>query len=105
MPLLSCSAVKCIYNTEHYCSKGDIMVDGDEAVKSSETCCSSFCERGTDSASNCVSEPSGHIAVDCSACNCRYNEEEVCHAEKVDICGPNACQCKQTECGTFDKAW
>lgn len=105
MPLLSCSAEKCIYNTDHYCSKGDIMVTGEEAEKACETCCSSFRERGENSASNSVGEPSKQILVGCSACNCRYNDEEACHAEKIDICGPHACQCRQTECGTFDKAW
>ncbi len=90
MPLLSCSAEKCIYNTDHYCSKGDIMVTGEEAEKACETCCSSFRERGENSASNSVGEPSKQVLVGCSACNCRYNDEEACHAEKIDICGPHA---------------
>lgn len=105
MPLLSCSAEKCMYNTDRFCCKGDIMVTGDEAEKASETCCSSFCEREHSEMKNSVSEPSRQILVDCSACNCRYNDEEECHAEKIDICGVNACKCTQTECGTFNKAW
>ena len=38
MPFLSCSAVKCIYNDDHYCQKGDILVEGNHAQEPSETC-------------------------------------------------------------------
>ena len=41
MPLLSCSAQNCVYNEDKYCSKGDILVQGDEAQTACETCCPS----------------------------------------------------------------
>ncbi|MDO4345133.1 MAG: DUF1540 domain-containing protein [Eubacteriales bacterium] len=104
MPLLSCSAVKCIYNMDRYCQKGDILVSGDHAEEASETCCSSFRENVSGEAKNSVGEPDKHIWIDCTACHCRYNENEECHAKKVDISGSSACQCRQTECSTFEKA-
>lgn len=105
MPSLLCSAVNCIYNEDRYCGKGDIMVAGENAEKACETCCSSFRERSGEDrgARNSVGEPSKEILVDCTACNCRYNEDEECHADKIDISGSSACTCRQTECSTFDK--
>ena len=104
MPFLSCSAVKCIYNDDHYCQKGDILVEGNHAQEPSETCCSSFREdNGEMTAKNFAGESSGKILVDCTACNCRYNRGEKCYAEKIAIAGSSACQCRQTECSTFDK--
>ena len=32
MPALQCSAVKCMYNKDNLCSKGDIQVKGDHAA-------------------------------------------------------------------------
>lgn len=102
MPALSCSAIKCIYNNEHFCGKGDILVTGEHAEESRETCCSSFCENESGQAKNSIGEPSREIWVDCTASNCRYNEEDECQAEKISIAGASACQCGQTECSTFD---
>lgn len=103
MPLLSCSAVKCIYNQDKYCGKGDILVSGDHAQEPAETCCSSFRENETGEARNSIGEPSKRIQVDCTACNCRYNEDEECQAERIDIAGSSACQCRQTQCCTFER--
>lgn len=102
MPLLSCSAVRCVYNDDKYCSKGDIHVAGDHAQEACETCCESFRERKDTETKNSAGTASSHIAVECSACNCRYNDDRECHAERIGISGANACQCSQTECGTFD---
>lgn len=101
MPLLSCSAVKCIYNDNRFCGKGDIKVTGEHAQQSCDTCCSSFRENTSGQAKNSVGEPGRDIFVDCSACTCRYNENMECHAGQIDISGRSACQCEQTECSTF----
>ena len=55
MPALRCTAVKCVYNKEELCSKGDIKVSGDHAKSVDETCCSSFKERtgNTNAAEGC----------------------------------------------------
>lgn len=45
MPALSCTAKTCVYNKNEYCSKGDILVDGDTAQTADETCCRSFVEK------------------------------------------------------------
>ena len=103
MPILSCAAVKCIYNENRLCGKGDIKVTGDHAEKACDTCCSSFRENTSGAAKNSVGEPSRQILVDCSACNCRYNEDKECHAGEIDISGSSACQCAQTECSTFER--
>lgn len=103
MPALTCSAVKCVYNDNRLCGKGDIKVTGDHAKESCDTCCSSFRENAGGTVKNSTGEPSTQIQVDCSACNCRYNEYMECQAQKVDIAGASACRCSQTECCTFDR--
>lgn len=103
MPLLVCAAQKCVYNDGMYCSKGDIKVGGESASTPQETCCASFKERTSEGAKSSMGTPSQHIDVDCEAYRCKYNEDCKCHADKIGITGAAACQCEQTECGTFDK--
>lgn len=52
MPMLKCSATTCLYNQEEYCSKGDIVVSGEQAHHADETNCSSFVERSESSMTN-----------------------------------------------------
>ena len=104
MPLLSCSALNCAYNEDRYCSKGDILVQGDDAQTACETCCSSFKEAGEGNWKNAMSgNASATIQIDCTACKCHYNENNRCMAGQVDIAGQSACTCTQTECSTFEK--
>lgn len=103
MPLLVCSAQRCVYNDGMYCSKGEIQVGGEEACRPQETCCSSFRERTKENGRNSMGTPSQTIHVDCEACQCRYNSDYKCHADKIGIAGAGACECEQTECSTFDK--
>lgn len=84
-----------------YCSKGDIKVGGEEANTSEETCCASFKERTSESAKSSMGTPSLKIDVACEACECSYNKDYICDAEKIDIAGVTAHDCEQTECNTF----
>ena len=52
MPALRCTAVRCVYNKEQLCSKGDIQVQGDHAKSMDETACGSFRERSESDYSN-----------------------------------------------------
>lgn len=103
MPLLVCSAQSCVYNDGMYCSKGDIKVGGESAQTSGETCCTSFKERAAMGGKSAMGTPSQKIDVVCEACECMYNKNRVCDAGKIDISGPSACRCEQTECSTFKK--
>lgn len=78
MPALQCSAVKCMYNKDNLCSKGDIQVKGDHAATENETWCSSFVEKtGMSNAYTCGGGCSS-IQVGCAAHDCTYNRQEVC---------------------------
>lgn len=105
MPLLSCSAMNCVYNEDSYCNKGDIQVDGTQAQEACETCCSSFKEKtgNCGCVKNSMGNHSGRTEVGCSAEHCQYNEHQSCMAGKVNISGASACDCSQTECSTFEK--
>lgn len=102
MTQLKCSAQTCMYNEDHYCCKGDVMVEGKNATDSTGTCCSSFRERTDASATNTVGHPSRNIAVDCKAEKCAFNEECKCTAREISITGSHACTSTDTECASFE---
>ena len=101
MTQLKCSVETCMYNDEHLCAKGDIMIGGHSATAPNETCCESFRER-TGSASNTVGSASRDIQVKCKAENCVFNEEYRCSAKEIGIAGHSACNCAETECASFE---
>ena len=49
MAELKCGVENCCYNEECCCCKGDIMVGGQHADTSRDTCCESFSQRKGDS--------------------------------------------------------
>lgn len=101
MAVLKCAVDTCSYNKSDCCCKGDIMVGGKHAENTDETCCDSFREQGRDNFVSALDHPCQTICIDCEATKCIYNANYKCHAEKVDIKGCHACDCKQTSCGTF----
>ncbi len=103
MPMLVCSAQRCVYNDGMYCSKGDILVGGETASTSGETSCTSFKERTSEGAKSSMGTPSQKIEVACEAVECMYNKNRVCDAGKIDISGTSASRSEQTECSTFRK--
>jgi hypothetical protein len=101
MPILACTAGTCLYNKQEYCSKGDIKIGGANATDAADTHCDSFVEKTGGSTTNSVGTPSEHIDVVCSACNCVYNDSEICDADKIGISGRAANDVQDTSCGTF----
>ena len=102
MPMLRCSATTCLYNKEEYCSKGDIMISGEQAKYADETNCASFVERKDGSAVNSTGCGCERINIQCQAHDCVYNTNEKCEAAQVNIAGTGACVCQDTKCGTFE---
>ncbi|MBQ8591420.1 MAG: DUF1540 domain-containing protein [Lachnospiraceae bacterium] len=103
MAELNCKVETCLYNKNHYCSKGDIMVGGKHANSSDETCCESFAQKKGDSYTSAIEHPCKTISIDCEAVGCTYNANYKCVARHVDIHGSGACECKQTACATFQE--
>ena len=103
MAELKCAVDTCMYNNSERCSKGDIMVGGMRACSCDETCCESFAQKreGHDSFTSALSHPSKTISIDCEAVKCVYNSNYKCVAERVDIKGSGACDCRETVCATF----
>lgn len=101
MPLLNCTARTCVYNSDEYCSKGDIQVDGERATTVDGTCCKSFKERTNEAASNSCGCGCKTIDVDCSVSQCVFNDHKKCKADKITITGAAACHKEDTNCGSF----
>ncbi|HIY60140.1 MAG TPA: DUF1540 domain-containing protein [Candidatus Eisenbergiella pullistercoris] len=100
MAELKCAVDSCTYNSDRLCCKGDILVGGKNARKEQDTCCESFQKRKEGQASNSMN-PTGMISIDCQAVKCVYNTDHRCSAERVDIRGCGADNCRETICATF----
>lgn len=104
MAELKCGVENCGYNQDHCCCKGDIMVGGSHACDCEGTCCESFSQRQDNAYVSSLDHPCRTISIDCEAEKCVYNSNYKCHAERVDIRGCGAADCRQTQCATFREA-
>ncbi|WP_077610596.1 DUF1540 domain-containing protein [Clostridium sp. Marseille-P2415] len=101
MTKLDCNVTSCLHNSDNYCCKAAIIVEGPQAKDSYETCCGSFDENKDGSFHNLFKTPENRLEVDCEAVNCVYNEERHCSAEHIGIAGDGAREAEHTECATF----
>ena len=103
MTILKCSAVKCIYNKDELCSKGEINVTGESARNPQETSCGSFRERMESSVTNNYAQGCGceKIQIDCKAYNCTYNDNCKCIASSIQVDSSQADTSGETKCSTF----
>ena len=110
MTKLDCTVYGCTYNADNSCTRGNIQVGGHEAIKSSETVCRSFEQKGSrdaknttgNSISNSTASAERPTDVACDAVKCRYNKEKKCHAQHIRIAGVHAVASGETECGSFE---
>ena len=107
MTKLDCTVYGCTYNSNNSCNRGNIQVGGREAIKSSETVCRSFEQKGSMGEKNTTSNSAMESAerptdVDCDAVKCRYNQQNKCHAEHIRIAGVHAVTSGETECGSYE---
>lgn len=104
MTNLKCSVINCIHNCSHLCEMNTIEVKGRDADTVEETCCSTFRDGGDSISSNSSKEASLETHVGCSANACKYNKDNYCYAEHIDISGSGADNSQQTACATFEIA-
>ncbi len=101
MPLLDCTVTTCHFNVDERCSLDKIKVEGKNADTVTDTACGSFKARKDNRCMNVTGMPDARCAVDCAAEHCKYNESQKCQADSIGIKGSGACECYDTECGTF----
>ena len=101
MTKLECSVRNCMHNSDNYCCKSAILVDGHEAVKPNDTCCASFDENKGGAFTNLFKTPESRLEVECDAVKVFITRDRRCAAEHIDIAGDGACDCGQTRCATF----
>ena len=101
MPELKCTVQTCAHNQQMLCDLESIVVGGDQAKSSFETCCDSFVERKGDQYSNSTKSASDCSCVDCKATDCIYNDNCKCEAGRISVEGSCASNADGTECATF----
>jgi hypothetical protein len=104
MTKLVCSVDTCAHNSDHYCCKNSIKVDGERAEAPASTCCASFDEKNGTCYCNSSESPSESLEISCDAANCMYNKAQKCTAANIGIAGSGAKKMEQTECATFRRA-
>ena len=77
MTQLNCGVDNCAYNKKNLCFLDNIQIGGEEAIRSTGTCCNSFIEQTEGAFINSTSEPSLESEIGCNAENCTYNDN--CH--------------------------
>ena len=101
MTRLDCNVTNCLHNAENCCCKAAIIVEGEQAKDTCDTCCGSFDENKDGAYHNLFKTPENRLEVDCEAVKCVFNTNYKCYAEHVDIKGCGACDCRETACATF----
>lgn len=101
MPILECSVKTCTHNADNKCCLDSIKIEGRSANTTDGTLCSSFTLRKEGATNKAETVPSSTSKIMCEAVKCQYNEDCVCQAKGVDVCGRNACVSGETECATF----
>ena len=100
---LDCNVTKCCHNDndEKKCCLSSINVKGNNACTCDDTCCGSFFEDTSGSASNSYSTPNITLDIACDAASCVYNDNNKCNADHVDISGILASKTDDTVCATY----
>lgn len=101
MTSLKCSVTSCMHNSEHYCCKNVIRVEGEDETTTKHTCCCSFDHSKGDSFKNSYESPNSELKVECDAVNCMYNDNKLCSANHIDISGSGSKTSNDTACATF----
>ena len=106
MPTLRCEVNNCVHNSTNLCELGEIAVKGRDASHCDSTCCSTFCDcsgslsnEKTDRMTS--STASSTSSIRCSADSCKYNEQNNCCADSINVTGHGAEKAEQTVCSTF----
>lgn len=98
---ITCKATNCAHNKQCHCMAGVIVVKGKDSESVSETICNTFVEEGGYAFENlsCLydDKETKPENIKCSAVKCKYNRDEKCFADEVEILAARAA------CGTFDK--
>ena len=101
MTRLDCNVTNCLHNAENCCCKAAIIVEGEQAKDTCDTCCGSFDENKDGAYHNLFKTPENRLEVDCEAVKCVYTEGRPCSADHIGIAGDGASEASHTECASF----
>lgn len=110
MTKLICDVNTCVFHQQKYCTRSHIKVSGVTAKKVEETSCDSFHKKERVNQDHIYSVEFAELgtlnrslSINCDAKNCRYNRNELCYADEVNIGNTRAKVSKETKCETFQE--
>lgn len=108
MTRINCSACNCGYNENKTCKKMQIDVEGVFAKSKIGTFCESFISPTKESTLNEMAKEmfsenqNQETKINCSANYCKYNQNNICNAERISIGTPQSKYRSETECDSFE---
>lgn len=105
MQIINCNAVNCSHNKERVCYSNRINIVGINSNTDENTSCASFLDNQTyGTLTNNVfqnGEPCDCLV--CSVNSCKYNENQLCSLDSINISGNGANLYSETNCESFCK--
>ncbi|MCR1949463.1 MULTISPECIES: DUF1540 domain-containing protein [unclassified Clostridium] len=103
MQKIYCSANNCSHNKENICFANRINVVGKNSDVESDTCCGSFLDRYTygNLTNNVYDEGDPCSCLVCKVNSCKYNENQLCSLNSINVSGNDAKLYSQTNCESF----
>ena len=118
MTKLNCTARTCVHNEGGLCEAEEILIEGREAAKDSQTYCSSFRENTVSEQFKAAVTNTNYMGeliqifssfqeikmnpnINCNAVECFYNGNGRCEARDISVRGDGASEPRETFCETF----
>ncbi|WP_322382011.1 DUF1540 domain-containing protein [Clostridium perfringens] len=99
------SANNCSHNKENICFSNRTNVVGKNSDKECDTCCASFLDRAIygNLTNNTYDEGEPCSCLVCKVNTCRYNENELCSLNSINVSGSDVKLYSETNCESFSR--
>lgn len=103
MAKINCTVGNCSHNKSGVCYANCVAIVGSSAARDFDTACGSFLNKLH--YAELTNNTLGSGSADCLTCSvesCRYNKNELCTLDSIQVSGENAEYYTQTACFSFE---
>lgn len=103
MQKINCNVDNCSHNKEYVCFANRINVVGKNSDSKSDTACGSFLDKTLygNLTNNVYDEGEPCNCLVCNVNTCRYNENQLCSLDSIEVSGNNTKFYSETSCVSF----